>query len=670
MQVKEGLKKLKNLRGWEQLFEISNKKEKILLSSFLVLFLGGALWLLGNFYLKNTEVIPSSGGSFTEGVVGRPRFINPIYANLSDVDRDLTQLVFAGLMNYNNNGDIIPELIEKYRILEEGKVFEITLKENLLWEDGEKLTIDDVIFTIQTIQNPEFKSPLRAAWAGVAIEKNSERTLLFRLREPAGIFLENLTIEILPRHIWENLPPQSFPFSAWNLRPIGSGPYKMEKIEQDETGRIKSLSLIKNNRYVKVKSGNEEEKPKIEKITFRFFISEEELIRAVKRGGINNFSTTNPKDYNLFSGRKFKAYNFSLPRYFTVFFNPENSEILADKKIREALNYGTNKQEIIETALMGRAKIIHSPILPEIYGFNPPSKVLGFNKEEAEKILEESGFVKNEEGFREKTIQEKAVFQFKSNLQTGSRGNEVAELQKCLAKDPKVYPEGEITSFFGQETKEAVIRFQEKYAQEILEPQGLRKGNGIIKGGTREKLNQLCATLPGKSLPLTITLKAPRQPLLEEVAQLLKRQWEELGVQVLIELFDVLGSEREIIKQRDYQALLFGEVLSSLPDPLPFWHSLQKRDPGSNLALWVNKEADKLLEEARKTSDPEVRAQKLEEFQEILLADSPAIFLFNQDYLYFASKEIKGIKEQMIVDPSKRFSNIENWFLKTKRTWK
>lgn len=663
MKAAKGLKKLKTLNGWKQLFEILDKKEKILFSSFLALFLGSTLWLLGNLYIKNTKRVPAFGGSFIEGVIGHPRFVNPVYAILSDVDRDLTQLVFAGLMKYDKEGKLVPELAKEYKILEEGKVFEVSLKDDLLWQDGEKLTIDDLIFTIEIIQNPDFKSPLRAAWVGVGLEKISDKTLRFKLREPSAIFLENLTLEILPRHIWQNIPAQNFPFSIYNLRPIGSGPYQIEKIEQNNSGYIKTLTLLPNPKY-------KEGKPKIEKITFRFFDKEGNLIKAAKRGEIQGFSIMNPKNYGYFKGKRFKNHIFTLPRYFTVFFNPEKSEILADKKVREALNYGTDKEEIIKLALFGKGKIANSPILPEVYGFKAPSKIYEFNQNKAEEILEEAGFIKNESGLREKAVKEKTAFQFKGEIKTGSRGNEVAELQKCLAKDPQVYPEGEITSFFGQQTKEAVIRFQEKYAKEILEPQGIQKGNGVIKKSTRDKLNELCAQSPKKTMPLKITLTVSQQELLEKVAQLLKKQWEKLGAEVTIELFDISGNKREIIKQRDYQAILFGEVLLSTPDPLPFWHSIQKRDPGSNLALYENREADKILEETRKIFNPELRAQKLESFQEILIADAPAVFLFTQDYLYFTSKEIKGITEHMIIDPSKRFSNIENWHIKTRRVFK
>ena len=137
-----------------------------------------------------------------------------------------------------------------------------------------------------------------------------------------------------------------------------------------------------------------------------------------------------------------------------------------------------------------------------------------------------------------------------------------------------------------------------------------------------------------------------------------------------IKTFNISALEREVIKPRNYEMLLFGEVLGAIPDPFPFWHSSQKNDPGLNLAIYENKKCDKLLEEARKNLDENLRKEKLEEFQDILIEDAPAVFLYNPDYLYFVSKEIKGVGAAIITDPSQRFSNIEGWYIKTKRAFK
>ena len=115
---------------------------------------------------------------------------------------------------------------------------------------------------------------------------------------------------------------------------------------------------------------------------------------------------------------------------------------------------------------------------------------------------------------------------------------------------------------------------------------------------------------------------------------------------------------------------MYGEASGAELDLYPFWHSSQKIDPGLNLAVYDNKDADKLLKEARETLDKSVKQKKYEQLQDIIINDSPAIFLYSPDYIYWVSKKVRGIDTEKIVDPAKRFSNVTNWFIKTKRVWK
>ncbi|MFQ6050027.1 MAG: ABC transporter substrate-binding protein [Candidatus Paceibacterales bacterium] len=660
---------------WQQFFKVLTKREKISFFVFGALFFASFVFLSIDFYFEKTKIAPALGGTYVEGVIGFPRFINPIYAPVSDVDRDLTELIFSGLMKYDSEGKIQPDLVKEYKILEEGKIYEFYLKENILWQDLHPLTADDVIFTIQTIQSPEIKSPLRPSWLGVEVEKISDRALRFKLKNESSIFLENCTLKIIPKHVWENIPPKNFPLASVNLNPIGSGPYKLKNLSQDKEGKIMALDLVRNPLYFS--NG-----PYIPNISFRFFDAEEQLIKAYQKGEIKGFSLNSIKDLpecalstqpaercgNL------RLYPFSLPRYFAVFLNLNppagGSKVLAEKEIRKALNYGTDKNEILNKVLSGYGEIVQSPILPNIYGFKKPSGEYRFDIEKAKEILEKAGFLMRESGYREKIIRKELPFQFKSNLSFSSKGTEVRELQKCLAKDPQVYPEGEVTGYFGQKTKAAVIRFQEKYRNDILDPLGIKNGTGEVKSKTREKLNEICFEKPEEILPLKFSFVTVDQPSLVQVAEILKNQWSQLGVEVEIKTFDINTLERETLRKRGFEALLFGEVLGLIPDPFPFWHSSQKGELGLNLANYENKKGDKLLEVARKSLDNTERKEGLEEFQDLLIEDAPAIFLYNPDYLYFVSEEIKGINEKIIVDPSKRFSNIEEWHIKTKRVWK
>ncbi len=643
---------------WKQFFRLLSKKEKIVFSFFSIIFVSSLVFLGRNLYLKNTEVVPASGGTYIEGMVGSPRFINPVYSSASDIDKALTEVMFSGLMKYNKEGELITDLADDYKILENGKVYEFTLKEGLVWQDSKPLTAEDVVFTIETIQKPEIKSPLRPIWLGIKIEKVSDLTVRFTLKNESSIFLENCTFKVIPKHIWNEVSTANFALSSKNLTPIGSGPYKLRKINQEKDGSISSIDLTENDNY--------HNSTYVDELSFKFYETEEELIEAYNKDEINGFTLNkqeSPENGNLIT--------FTLPRYFAVFLNLEEDSLFENKNIRLALNYGTDKKSILNEFFPDKAKIVNSPILPDVYGFEEPSTIYQYNPEKAKQLLKEEGFVLNENNIREKEKEQDLDYSFQSNLSVGSRGNEVTELQKCLAKDPEVYPDGTISGYFGSKTKQAIINFQEKYQEDVLVPFGLTSGTGAVRGKTREKLNEVCFEKPEETIPLSFSLYTVNQPRLTQIAEALKEQWEkELGFQTTVETFNINTLERDILRERDYDSLLFGEMLSAIPDPFPFWHSTQNGEMGLNLANYNNKDADILLEDNRKLLDEEKRKEKLEEFQNILINDAPVIFLYNPDYRYFTNNKIKGISESFIADPSKRFCDIESWYIKTRRAWK
>jgi peptide/nickel transport system substrate-binding protein len=172
----------------------------------------------------------------------------------------------------------------------------------------------------------------------------------------------------------------------------------------------------------------------------------------------------------------------------------------------------------------------------------------------------------------------------------------------------------------------------------------------------------------GKELRFTLT--TVDRPEYTKTAQMLRDLWAAIGVAVDIRLFSSNDILKKVIKPREYEALLFGEIIGTDPDPYPFWHSSQATDPGLNLAMYANKQVDQLLEEARQISDPEKRRLKYLHFQNLLADDQPAIFLYNPYYLYVLPQKIKGFTLERITFPSDRFNGIEKWYIKTRRGWR
>jgi len=634
---------------------VLNKKEKISLLVFFVAFLVSGIYLIISSYLGSTILAPANGGIFREGILGQPRFINPIYAASNDVDRDLVNLIYSGLFRYDNSGEIIPDLVAEYSIENDGKLYNLTLKENAVFHDGKPLTADDVIFTIKTIQSPDFKSPIQAKWLDVKAEKVSQYQIAITLKNAYPAFLETLCLKIMPNHIWSEISAENFPLSSYNFKPIGSGPFQLENITQNKTGRITSINLTDFSDYYG-------QSPYINQINFLFFEDKKELLRAAENNIIDAFSLPSG-DYE--SVYNLNEYSFVMPRYFALFFNPTKSEFLAQDTIRRALNLATNKQEIKEKILSNKGAVAESPFLLNIYNPESTSSPNGFNLDEARELLTKAGFV--EQDGRLVKIKSAETMNFVSTLSSGSKGKTVEYLQQCLAMFSDIYPDGEISGFFGDKTKEAVIKLQEKYADEILKPSGLSSGNGVVGPSTRKKLNQICVINQAENIQFKITITTPIDPMLQETAELLKEQWAKIGIETEINALPITEIKQTVIKEREYDALLFGQVLGIIPDPYPFWHSGQRIYPGLNLADYKNTKVDKLLEQIRTSSDKNILIEKMEEAENLLKADAPAIFLFNPDLIYLASSGIKGINAHTISDPSQRFAGIADWYIKTKR---
>ncbi|MDD3919229.1 MAG: ABC transporter substrate-binding protein [Candidatus Pacebacteria bacterium] len=636
---------------WVQSFKTFVLWEKIVFFVFLALFLYSTIFLINSFYNNNTETVPAYGGIIREGLVGQPKHLNPIYSSTLDIDKDLVELLYSGLMKYGVDGKIENDLIENYSFSEDGKTFYFKIKENVLWHDGKTLTMDDVVFTLNVIQDTEYLSPLRTSFLGVSLEKMSDYEGVFKLSEIYGGFLENLvSLKIIPKHALENIPAQDFA-SDENINitsPIGSGPYKIYKVK----GSITSIQFRANENYYNGR-------PYIKDIIFNFYSTEKELENALLKGSIDNAHLSTVVDhYNI---------SYTTPNYFGIFLNTKN-EILENNEIRQALSLAINREEILNNILLGEGYTLSSPILSRYYGFE--SNEIEYNPEESVKILENNDYELNEEGVRIQEIEKVNNENISQDLQYGSTGIQVERLQECLSTFPDIYPSQKVTGTFGNETKAAVILFQETYADEILAPSNLTSGTGKVGLSTRAKINDLCFKGESTETKLEFTLKTTSYSILPAVAENIKNQLERIGVKLNIETFS--NTEiKQVIRERNYDMILFGEKLITTPNPLPYFHSTQIFDPGLNLSVWQNEDADEILEKIRisYSFDSEL-INDLKEFEEIFFEENPAILLYSPNYIYYISPEIKGISGEKLVTPSQRFSNIENLYLKTKKVWK
>jgi len=363
------------LRKWLSL----TFKERLFSFLFLLIFLIGLILLINNLLNQISVFEPKEGGVLRLGTIGHPSYINPILSQSNDCEKDIIELIYNSLFAIDGQGSLVPELANKVEINEDGTSYTIFLKENVFWHDGIAFTADDVVFTIETIQNPKIKSPLRLNWEGVIVEKLGSNIVRFNLKNAYQPFLQNLTLKIVPQHFWENIEPKNFNNATNNLTPIGTGPYLFDNFEKTGVGKIVNYSLVANDKYFK-------KKPYISKIIFKFYDDYDLMKNGLLKKEIDGFSPLLIEDFDFFANKKnIKINTLILPRYYAIFLNFKNP-LFENKAIREALDLSISRQELTEEILRGQAFALGGPITSGFLGteFNIESE---YSLEKAQKII-------------------------------------------------------------------------------------------------------------------------------------------------------------------------------------------------------------------------------------------------------------------------------------------
>jgi peptide/nickel transport system substrate-binding protein len=310
-------------------------------------------------YLLNETLlvaVPAYGGSFSEGIIGSPRFINPVLA-VSDSDRDLTSLLYSGLLRVTPSGNYTPDLAESYTISPDGKTYTFVLRKGATFHNGMRVTADDIVFTIQKTQNPALKSPVRANWDGVAVAAIDAHTVQFTLKQPYAPFVENLTVGILPKALWQSVSDDEFSFSDLNTQPVGSGPFAVANISRSASGIPTSYEL---KPFAKYTLG----KPYLSSLTLHFYQNESDVVAGLKNKNIQAASGISPVNAKALGG--YTVTKAPLNRVFGVFFNQNQSVVLRNKDVRQALQDSIDRNTLLSQVLGGYGSALTGPVPPSL----------------------------------------------------------------------------------------------------------------------------------------------------------------------------------------------------------------------------------------------------------------------------------------------------------------
>ncbi|MBU0647368.1 hypothetical protein KKC67_01150 [Patescibacteria group bacterium] len=377
-----------NFNQFKYIGRYLTSKELLIINCCLLVILANFIFLGTKFYIKHSQNLPVNGGEYVEGLIGTPKHINSLYSSASDTDSDIASLIFSSLFKRDKNGKLINDLVESYEISPDGKSYTIKIRSGVKWHNNSPLTINDIIFTFNAIKDIQYKSTLRLSFIGVELEEVDDNTIKFTLSEPYAGFLDLLTFGILPESLWQQIAPGAANLAELNLKPIGSGPYKAESSVKDNSGNIRSYTLLKNDSYYG-------KKPFIDKITFKFFAGFSELISAFNNNLINGISFL-PTQYKkeVVAKDSFNSFQLRLPQLTAIFLNSKTNIALSDKKVRQALAFALDKNKIITAVDDQNAVVIDGPILPESFAYKSDIKKYYYNIATTTTLLDEAGWKK------------------------------------------------------------------------------------------------------------------------------------------------------------------------------------------------------------------------------------------------------------------------------------
>ena len=378
------------------------------------------------------------------GVQSDVQTINPMYA-FSLIEGNVVDLLFMKLAQeiWNESLGIIefkPMLAEKWEWNKDSTSITLFLRDDIYWSDGTPITIDDIIFSFDVYSDPNVNSRFFGQFDDFYTFENlqidtiktfsrvSPRVLIINFKREASTSLLDINLEIIPKHIWSKYSREEFSNAETNFKPVTSGPFKIDKWEQEGfiSLKIDSSSFLFDP-------------DNIQKLIFKVIPDYKTRLIELKTGSIDlldNIKSEDVSEIKLVNNLKIAALRGR--DYDYVGWNHSDPEkvgkapnkFFASSQIRQALSYAINRKEIVDSYLGEFGEISNGPVSPmfKLY-YDSKANVYEYNPNRAKEILMENGWLdKNNDGVLDKGSLE---FTFDLYLNSGNpRRTYVAQLVK------------------------------------------------------------------------------------------------------------------------------------------------------------------------------------------------------------------------------------------------
>jgi peptide/nickel transport system substrate-binding protein len=353
---------------------------------------------------------------YVEGALGAPMSVTPLTAR-TQVDRDLVALLFSGLVRNGPSGTIVPDLAERWSVDASGKTWTVDLRDDARWHDGEAVTADDVIFTIQTMQDPAYTGPGSTSWSEVTVTASGPRRLVFSLRTPLGGFLQALTQPLAPAHLLADIPIEGLADDPFGRQPLGSGPFALVELTDQTASLVPADDFIApeedasadpspdapDSLTTPAPSGRPSRpQPYLPGIEFRFYTDPGELASDFRAGtldGASGISRQEAAQLGSEAGTRLLRYPGATLTAVLLNLRPSHPEF-ASPAVRTALLQAIDRVRLIDEAYAMSAASATGPIPPSSPMFDAAADpVVSYDRFGASKALTKAGWAHKDDGW-------------------------------------------------------------------------------------------------------------------------------------------------------------------------------------------------------------------------------------------------------------------------------
>src|SRR2546423_4427633 len=339
---------------------------------------------------------PAFGGTYVEGVAGSALYFDPIIA-ATNVDQDVSRLVFSGLTRFDRDGSIVADLASSYEVDASGKTWTFVIRSDASWHDGAPVTADDVLYTVGLLQDRGYTGPFAESFRGVAVAALGTKIVRFTLPDAYAPFAGSTTVPLLPAHLLGQVTFPQLARQGFNTKPVGTGPFKVSDVDTHQ------VTLVRADDFYRTKPARS--RAYLDKIVLRFYRDESEALAALARGEVDATGGLSPQDAGR--ARTLRSVDlFSLPTndFTALFLNVRPAKaVFRDRVVRQAIASAIDRGKVLQVAADGRGSVADEFVPSTSWAFVKDVPRFAFSASDARAQLDAADWTDHDgDGIRDK----------------------------------------------------------------------------------------------------------------------------------------------------------------------------------------------------------------------------------------------------------------------------